>query len=356
MSVTISVVVAAYNVQRYIEACVQSILDQLGDQHELIVFDDGSRDNTLALVLRLQEQWPGKNFHVFSQVNQGISNTRNNCVQAAIGEYVAFVDSDDVLLPGSLVALNQVIGTHRPDVIACNFRMWTPEAKAKNQLIELGYPVEQLVTDRELILTTFFADRHMYVWANIFRREIYARLPDPIFPPGRVFEDVATVPRLLSECATLYHLGRPIIDYRQHPTSITRVVSENWCYDFVAALPVARAHLLGHGVSESVKRHFDVAAAYFYVGVVKNSYQLPLKNGRRIRADIKKQFTGNLFGEASALMDIVKLPSMRSRNRQRDVETIKAMQQALTNSLALRFRLAASRKIKLWRRLSKTPK
>jgi len=356
MSVTISIVVAAYNVQRYIEECVQSILDQLGERHELIVIDDGSHDNTLALVSRMQERWHGKNFHVFSQANQGISATRNYCVRTAMGDYVAFIDSDDVLLPGSLAMLDAAIATHQPDVIACNFRMWTPEARAKHQLIELGYPVGVLVTEQDQILSTFFADRHMYVWANIFRRAIYARLPAPLFPEGRVFEDVATVPRLLSECATLLHLAAPIIDYRQHPTSITRVVSESWCRDFVAALPIARSHLLDRGVSGDVKRQFDLAAAYFYIAVVKNSYQLPLKQGRRVRTEIKKEFIDNLFGSTAGLMDSVKSRTLRSTNHQRDVDTIKTVQRALSNSLAFRFRLAASRKIKLWRRLRQTPK
>ncbi|MES2898572.1 MAG: glycosyltransferase family A protein [Pseudomonadota bacterium] len=356
MSVTISVVVAAYNVQRYIEACVGSILEQLSDQHELIVIDDGSHDNTLALVSRLQEQWRGKNFHVYSQANQGISATRNHCVRAAMGEYVAFIDSDDVLLPGALAALSEAIALHQPDVIACNFRMWAPESRARHQLIELGYPVGVPVTDRDDILNIFFSDRHMYVWANIFRRAIYARLPAPLFPVGRVFEDVATVPRLLSECASLLHLARPIIDYRQHPTSITRVVSASWCRDFVAALPLARAHLLAKGVSESVKRHFDLAAAYFYIAVVKNSYQLPLKQGRQVRADIKRQFVENLFGNVDTLMESVRSRALRSTSHQRDLDTIKTVQRALSNSLAFRFRLAASRKIKLWRRLRKTPK
>ena len=97
MKVAVSVVVPAYNVQRYIEQCVRSILDQLDPCDELIVVDDGSSDNTLALVFKLQEAWPGANFHVFSQPNEGIPSARNHCLRVAQGDYIAFIDGDDVM-------------------------------------------------------------------------------------------------------------------------------------------------------------------------------------------------------------------------------------------------------------------
>lgn len=349
MQATISIVIPAHNVQRYIDQCLRSVLDQLGRQHELIVVDDGSSDNTLALVFKAQEAWPGKNFHVFSQPNEGTASARNHCLRVAQGDYIAFIDGDDVMLPGALAAMDQAIAEYRPDVVACDFRVWHPDEPAKTHPVRLGYPVGRLIRDQETILNTFFADRQMYVWSKVFKRDIYAQLPAPVFPPERLFEDVATVPRLLGHCATLLHLPHPVIDFRQH--NPIAPVSERWCVDFAAALPLARRHLQSRGVNDSVRRHFDIAAAYFFVGAVKNSYRLPRADGRRVRTLIKPLFVDGLFGDCDTLVTSAGRADMMSNDRTLDAVIIRQVESALSGGMVVNFKRAASRKLKLWRRL-----
>lgn len=349
MQASISVVIPAHNVQRYIDQCLRSVLGQLGRKHELIVVDDGSSDNTLALVFKAQEAWVGNNFHVFSQPHGGTASARNHCLRVAQGDYIAFIDGDDVMLPGALAAMDQAIADHQPDVIACDFRMWHPDEPAKTRPVRLGYPVGRLIRDQETILNTFFADRQMYVWSKVFKRDIYAQLPAPVFPPERLFEDVATVPRLLGHCATLVHLAHPAIDFRQHTPA--GPVSERWCIDFAAALPLARRHLQSRGVNDSVRRHFDIAAAYFFVGAVKNSYRLPRADGRRVRNLIKPLFIDGLFGDCDTLVTSAGRADMTSNDRTLDAVIIRQVESALSGGVVVNFKRAASRKLKLWRRL-----
>lgn len=349
MKYTISVVVPAHNAQRYIEQCCRSVLGQLRANHELIVVDDGSRDNTLALALRLQEAWTGSNFHVFSQEHSGTASARNHCLRVAQGDYIAFVDGDDLMLPGALAAIEQAIGEHRPDVVACDFRMWHPDDPAKTRNVRLGYPVGKLLSDTETILKIFFADRQMYIWSNVFKADIYAQLAAPVFPPDRLFEDVATVPRLMSQCRTLVHLAHPAIDYRQHAAAVA--VSEKWCLDFASALPLARQHLQASGAAESVRRHYDIAAAYLYVGVVKNSYRLPRAEGKRVRALLKPIFAGSVFGDSASMVATTGRADTISNDRTLDAVIIRQVESALTGGMVVNFKKAASRKLKLWRRL-----
>jgi hypothetical protein len=356
MTPIISIVIPAYNVQHYIEQCVRSVLGQLRDHHELIVVDDGSSDNTLALLTRLQESWPHLQFHLHSQANQGIAATRNRCIAAARGEYIAFVDSDDVLRDGALAALDQAIAEHHPDVIAFDFRMWHPKEPAKTHDIRLHYPPATVVRDPEAILTGFMANRHMYVWAHVIRRAIYAQLPQPVFPPGRVFEDVATLPRLISQCASLLHVPVQIIDYRQHPTSITQTLSERWCLDFAEALPVARQHLQQRGVSAAVQRQFDMMTAHFYMSLVKSSYQLPYGAGQRIRAVIKASFVANLFGDYASLAAAARNGQVQTKDHAQDVRMLAELHHVLSGNLAFHVRQAASRTYKTWRQARKLRK
>jgi hypothetical protein len=345
----ISIVVPAYNVERYIEQCLLSVLGQMRAHHELIVVDDGSTDGTLALVNTLHASWPGANFRVLSQPNAGIAVARNTCIAAAAGQYVAFVDSDDVLLEDSLALMDKAIAEHSPDCIAFDLRMWHPEQPSRTEVICLGYPANEVMRDPEAILNTFLADRHMYVWAHVFKRAIYGRLAGPIFPPGRVFEDVSTLPRLLSECATLLRLAHVIIDYRQHPASITKSVSERWCLDFAAALPLTRQHLDKRAVAESVKRHFDIAVAIFFVRVIKSTYQLPNAVGRRTRETIKRSFVDNLFFDDACLQATVRRADFVTLDRASDQRHMAQAHSVLSNSLPFHVKTSIGRKYKMWR-------
>lgn len=351
----LSIIVPAWNVQHYIAACLSSVLDQMGPRHELIVIDDGSRDATLARIRTLLEAHPQLASTVLAQDNQGIAVARNQGLARARGEYIVFVDSDDRLLPGSLAALEQAIDAHHPDVIACDFRVWLPEQEDKSHRVSLRYP-PGLLCDQASILNTFFADRQMYVWAKVFKRAVYERLEAPVFPPGRVFEDLATLPRLLSQCASLLYLPHAIIDYRQHPASITKLISEQWCMDLTGALLAARGHLERLGVAPSVKTHFDIAAGYFYIGVVKDSYELPRASGRRVRAAVKAVFTESLFGDCAGMLAAVQAGATVSIDREHDARMIRQVQRALAGSLVFRVRQTASRKIKVWKRLRRKRK
>ncbi len=354
MSLTLSIIVVAYNVQNHIGECLESILEQIGPAHELIVIDDGSSDDTLALATAFQTRNPGINFTIHTQSNQGVSSTRNCGIAAARGQYLAFVDSDDVLLPGALAAIGEAIVLHQPDVVVCDFKMWRPDKESKSRRVTMGYAAATLLHEPSAILKTFFAGRQMYLSAHIFRRAVYAQLGAVVFPPGRVFENVATLPRLLSHCSTLAYMPQPIVDYRQHPTSITRIITEKWCLDFASGLSLARAHLDTRGLEASVRDHFDIAAAYFYIDVVKHSYQLPLASGRRIRGEIREIFRSSLYGDCASMLAAVRSGTTVTQNRKLDLAVIGQVNSALTGSIAFEFRQAASRKLKLWQRLRRT--
>ena len=93
----VSVIVAAYNVENYIQRCLTSIINQTLKDIEIIVINDGSTDKTLYKINELVSQ--DSRIKVIDQNNQGIANTRKNGLNAATGEYILFVDGAKTLLP-----------------------------------------------------------------------------------------------------------------------------------------------------------------------------------------------------------------------------------------------------------------
>ncbi|MFL2077023.1 glycosyltransferase [Marinilactibacillus psychrotolerans] len=117
MEFKISVIVPVYNVENYIEECLVSILKQKTKEVELIVVNDGSSDNSLGVMQKLKEIY---DFELIDQKNQGISVARNTGIQAAKGQYLAFVDSDDFWDKDAVKRLLDVIDEYQPDMIRYN--------------------------------------------------------------------------------------------------------------------------------------------------------------------------------------------------------------------------------------------
>lgn len=350
---TLSIIVPAYNVARYIESCIGSILQQLSTQHALIVINDGSTDATPALLDAMRREHGAPSFTLIHQQNQGIAAARNRGLAAATGDYIVFVDGDDLLRPGSLAALDCIIAQHRPEAIACDFSMWRPDKPDKTRMVSPGHAAGVMLSDRDAILRTFFADRHMYVWAYVIRRAAYHRLPQPVFPCKRTFEDVSVLSRLLSECASLYHLPHATIDYRQHASSITKVISQQWCLDFAAALQQVAAHFRGPAISDELRMEIDITACHFYIGIVKNSYQLPWSTGRVARAAVKPLFLESLLNPPDVVLAAMRQRSRGVPERRGEARVERQVSQALAGSLMFDIGKAASRKVKFWQRLRK---
>ena len=120
MNKTISVVIPAYNVEQYIEKCLDSVLCQTYRDLEVIVVDDGSTDNTAQLIKKYTSD---KRVKYINQENAGVSAARNNGMNAASGEYLAFVDSDDYLENTMYEKLYAALLKTDVDVAVCNYSL-----------------------------------------------------------------------------------------------------------------------------------------------------------------------------------------------------------------------------------------
>ena len=115
----ISVIVPVYNVESYLEECLDSLKNQTYTDIEVILVNDGSIDNSQAICELYCEQ--DSRFHLINQENQGQSAARNHGVNASIGELITFVDSDDVLSIKYLEVLNRYM-KEDIDLVECNYR------------------------------------------------------------------------------------------------------------------------------------------------------------------------------------------------------------------------------------------
>ena len=106
----ISLIIPVYNAETYLAECLESVARETLPPYELILVDDGSTDGSAGILKRFQEEHPGWNVLVVRQENGGVSCARNTGLSRVTGDYVSFLDADDLLLPGFLADMAERIG------------------------------------------------------------------------------------------------------------------------------------------------------------------------------------------------------------------------------------------------------
>lgn len=244
----LSILVPVYNVQPYLYECLASVVEQAGIDEgvQILVLDDCSSDGCWALLQELTQRWPGRLQLLQHPRNSGLSAARNTLIDAAQGDYLWFLDSDDKLLPGAIESLRSIVQAHAPDVVLCDFSVWRERPRLKHRLRgerhrrSFDGPARQLVRDRCALLAGMLAAGQLHAWSKISRRALWGQ--DLRFPPGRYFEDMATMPLMALRAERFYYEPRPWVAYRQRASSILSSMSLPKALDQSAALlPLAQA-------------------------------------------------------------------------------------------------------------------
>ncbi|MEG0034418.1 MAG: glycosyltransferase family 2 protein [Bacilli bacterium] len=184
----ISVIVPVYNVEKYIEKSIESIINQSFKNFELILIDDGSTDNSIKIAKDYLEK-SDVFWKVFSQVNNGQGSARNRGIQESSGEYIVFVDSDDLISPYFLEHLFHAIKYEKTNVAFCDF-MYIKNQTIPNVLLENGKIVissnkeilkEFLLRKFEIIIPAFIIKKNFLIQNKIFFENKVRYSEDQIF-------------------------------------------------------------------------------------------------------------------------------------------------------------------------------
>ena len=128
MKPKVSVIIPVYNSEKYIEKCINSVLEQDYQEFELILINDGSKDGSLKILERYKEKYKEK-IVLVNQENCGVSKTRNNAIQIANGEYIMFMDNDDFIDKDYIKTYIEEIEKEDLDVVIGGYRR--PNEKGK---------------------------------------------------------------------------------------------------------------------------------------------------------------------------------------------------------------------------------
>lgn len=208
----VSVIVPVYNVEEYIDKCLNTLVHQTLEDIEFIVVNDGATDNSKNIILNYKEKYPNKIVYVEKE-NGGLSDARNYGMPYAKGEYIAFLDSDDYVELNIYEKLyNRAIETDA-DMVECDFYWEYPDKKVHDQ--NANYKSE----------SDMYANARVVAWNKLYKRDILLN-SGILFPKGLRYEDLEFFYKILPQLKKIELINEPLIHYVQRDNSITYVQNE----------------------------------------------------------------------------------------------------------------------------------
>jgi len=269
-SPTISVVVPVFNAAQHLDVCMQSLQEQGIQEAEFIFVNDGSTDESVAILTRWQKY--DERVRVLNQANQGASVARNHGIDQALGDYVYFLDSDDRLMPGALGAMQAKGAMHDADLVHIDASVWQDQQIERHDIGLLKRLNRPYLTDEVLTgcaLGYMMMQEAYYMpnpWLYCVKRSLLNQHKIRFYP-GITNEDVLFSYALLLHAQRAVHLNQKLVEYRVHAGSITGI--NNMARTFMAH--AVMHHQFGHRMLMEVA-HTNKACANYYALARQNLY------------------------------------------------------------------------------------
>ena len=209
---SVSVIVPFYNVENYIEKCLNTLVHQTLEDIEIILVNDGSTDRSMVVVKKFLEQYPDKITYLEKE-NGGLSDARNYALPYAKGEYIAFLDSDDYVEKTMYKDMYELAKKEDSDMVECNFYWEYPNKKKEDIGVVYNGKKEMLEKVR------------VVAWNKLIKKEVLEK-SKVTFPKGYRYEDVEFTYKLIPYLDKVSFLKKPCIHYIQREGSISNNQNE----------------------------------------------------------------------------------------------------------------------------------
>ena len=215
----ISVIVPVYNVEKYLEKCLDSLVNQTLQGLEILVVNDGSTDGSQKIIDDFQSRFPQK-IKTFVKENGGLSDARNFGIDRATGEFLAFVDSDDYVSEMMMEEMYHLALKNNAELVICNLQKVDENGNITQKLTQIPNLPEKIDLENNF---SVFSDISYFACNKIFRRELFE---GKRFQKGMHFEDIELIPQILLQCKTVAKTDAFHYQYLERSNSISKSHTE----------------------------------------------------------------------------------------------------------------------------------
>jgi len=269
----ISIIIPVYNVKEYLRRCFDSIRDQTFSSYEVIVVDDGSTDGSGLLCDELGAR--DARIRILHQENGGLSAARNAGLAQATGEYIAFVDSDDYVMPEFLERLVKTAEAQDADIVMCQYQILLSNGKilfkhpGRNQTLSAQKAVRRLYRDVSI---------HHFVWNKLYKRTLFLKA-DFSFP-DMIFEDMASVHELFHQADKVVFIRDILYNYCQRKNSLVATIHPRHLNDHVRAMELTKEYLKRRGLFSEYRSAFHFGLTHNLITVIGDALIMHIRENK----------------------------------------------------------------------------
>lgn len=263
----ISVIIPVYNAEKHLRKTLDSILKQTIDNFEVIMVNDASKDSSL----RILEEYNNKftmSMIVNLETNQGVSNARNVGIRKAKGEFLSFIDSDDLIDHNFLNEMYNNAISNNTDIVCCNYYyLWENNLKRKNFL---SFP-NGVYGGRNLLKVLLTDVRiHFFVWNKIWKRDLIEK--NKIYFYNKCFEDILFSVKAFYYSVNISIYNQPLYYYLKSQSSLTYFMSLDQIEEYIQSLYDLKCFLEERGIYKVYRFRFAFLGLRFVLSCL---YRLP---------------------------------------------------------------------------------
>lgn len=278
----LSVIIPCYNVEKFIEKCIDSIIGQAWEPLEIICVNDGSTDNTRCVLDKLAAN--DVRIKAFHKMNEGVAKARNLGLQMSKGEYVMFVDADDTLVENSLRIMMDKLMLKGSDMIVSGFNIIRNGKLIRQTSIKF-----QSIDSISYLKKVLSGECGWELCGKIYKRNLFSNLKIILPENVRIAEDGAVLMQIISNAGTIQGYSVPMYNYIQHPCSATHIRTEKYAEEALEAGVFIEKYFKGMPLYLSVKDYISSLFLLLYSTSTRRFY-LSRKH-RLVRYIYKEHYT-----------------------------------------------------------------
>ena len=220
----VSVIVPVYNVEKYIDKCLNSLVNQTLKDIEIIVVNDGTKDNSQIIIDSYKKKYP-KIIKSFIKENGGLSDARNYGIEKAVGEYIAFVDSDDYVALDMYEKMYNKAKSNNYDMVVCDLYYEYPDKR-----VSVSSNIKNDILNKKDI-KKIYSSIYPAAWNKLYERSIL-KDNNLLFKKGVWFEDCEFIYRLLPFINNIGTIKESLVYYVQREESISKTYDKR-LYNYI---------------------------------------------------------------------------------------------------------------------------
>ena len=268
MDALVSILIAVYNTEPYLRKCLDSVLTQTYNNIEIIIVDDGSTDNSLAICKEYEKK--DSRVKVIHQENGGLAVARNTGIINSIGQYLCYLDSDDYIEPDYVEILLREMVAEDADVVVCGY--YKEISTTKN--VTMVYECEGLI-ERKKAFIAMYTDNGFgaYSWNKMFKADLIKKEKIFFDPELRMTQDLLWATMYFAKMDKCVYVGRPLYHYLFNESSACRNIKKTGKFNekFLTSL-------LAHEKTKELLAQEDKEIKKAFTGRYVNTYMRLILN------------------------------------------------------------------------------